>query len=76
MGWSRRGVGLTYYDPGRAYPGYTLLTVSGGDKVYLIDLEGSIVHQWHYAHGFGECHLLPSGHLLFRSARSTAAAAT
>ena len=59
MGWSRRGVGLTYYDPGRAYPGYTLLTVSGGDKVYLIDLEGSIVHQWHYAHGFGECHLLP-----------------
>ena len=71
MGWSRRGVGLTYYDPGRAYPGYTLLNVSGGDKVYLIDLEGSIVHQWHYAHGFGECHLLPSGHLLFRSARST-----
>ena len=70
MGWSRRQVGLTYYDPGRAYPGYTLLVPNGGDNAYLIDMEGSIVHQWRFERGFGECHLLPNGHLLFRAARS------
>ena len=70
MGWSRRQRGLTYYDPGRAYRGYTLFAPNGGDHAYLIDMEGSIVHQWLYAPGIGECHLLPDGHLLLRSARS------
>ena len=70
MGWSRREVGLTYLDPGRAFPGYTLFAPNGGERAYLIDMEGNIVHQWWYANGSGECHLLTNGHLMLRSARS------
>ena len=70
MGWSRREVGLTYLDSGRAFPGYTLFAPNGGEKAYLIDMDGNRVHQWLYPNGIGECHLLPNGHLLLRSARS------
>ena len=75
MGWSHREIGLTYLDRGRAFPGYTLFAPNGGERAHLIDMEGNIVHQWGYANGIGECHLLPNGHLLLRSARSAGSGA-
>ena len=42
----RRGTGLIAYDPEKAYHGYTLFTTLSGDgTVYLVDLEGEVVHQ-------------------------------
>jgi len=41
----RAGVGLRAWDRDLAFPGFTLFAPqSGGGKVYLIDLEGSVVH--------------------------------
>src|SRR5260370_23441606 len=43
----RGGIGLRAYDPERACPGYTLFATMTADKiVFLIDLEGNVVHQW------------------------------
>jgi Arylsulfotransferase (ASST) len=43
----RSGVGLRACDPDRAFPGFTLFAPqSGGGKVYLIDLEGNVIHTW------------------------------
>jgi hypothetical protein len=47
MGWSvNRPTGLTYHQSQRSTKGYTLITPAGGDSVYLIDMEGRIVHRW------------------------------
>lgn len=35
MGWSHRKIGLTYLDPDRALPGYTLFAPNGGEKARL-----------------------------------------
>jgi hypothetical protein len=43
----RAGIGLRAYDPERAWPGYTLFAPStAGNTVYLIDMEGKVVHTW------------------------------
>jgi hypothetical protein len=43
----RAGTGLRALDPERAWPGYTLFAPrSGAGIVYLIDLDGSVVHTW------------------------------
>ena len=43
----RAGVGLRACDHERAFGGYTLFAPqSGGGKVYLIDIDGSLVHSW------------------------------
>jgi hypothetical protein len=43
----RSGTGLRALDPERACPGFTLFAPqSDGGKVYLIDLEGKVVHTW------------------------------
>jgi len=43
----RAGTGLRAYDPDRAFPGFTLFAPqSGGGIVYLIDLEGNVLHTW------------------------------
>jgi hypothetical protein len=57
---------LRYYDPRRAYPGYTLFSPMGGKKVWLVDMEGRIVHHWSVDYTPG-CHgrLLPNGNLLY-----------
>ena len=66
MGWSPfRRTGLTFANPSKTAKGYTLITPIRGDGVYLIDMQGRIVHRWRleqlrpwYAL------LLPSGRLL------------
>jgi hypothetical protein len=43
----RAGIGLRACDYDRAFTGFTLFAPqSGGGKVYLIDLDGKIVHMW------------------------------
>jgi arylsulfotransferase ASST len=43
----RRGTGLRGYDAQRASTGYTLFTpLLGGGVVYLVDLQGTVVHAW------------------------------
>jgi len=40
---------VVYYDPKKAYEGYTLIDPLGSREAYLIDMEGRIVHQWKFA---------------------------
>ena len=42
----RSGLGLRAYDPAQAWNGYTLFAPSAGTTVYLIDMEGTVVHTW------------------------------
>jgi len=43
----RAGIGLRASNPERAFPGFTLFAPqSGGGNVYLIDLDGKVVHTW------------------------------
>jgi hypothetical protein len=43
----RAGVGLRAADHDCAFAGYTLFAPqSGGGKVYLIDIDGNLVHSW------------------------------
>ena len=68
MGWSSfRATGLTGHDPARSTDGYTLITPTGGDCSYLIDVEGRIVHRWRYETVVpGYAKLLSNGNLLAR----------
>ena len=63
----RRGTGLRVLDPDRAFPGYTLFTpLTGQGDVYLIDLEGQVVHQWTLPYRPGlHGYLLPNGNLFY-----------
>src|SRR5437899_142549 len=52
----RAGLGVRGCDREKACPGLTLFAPqSGGGAVYLIDLEGTVVHKWHmpYPPGYG-----------------------
>ncbi len=64
----RRGVGLRALDLERASPGYTLFTpITGQGEVYLVDLEGRVVHQWLLPFPPGRhAKLLPNGNLFFQ----------
>jgi Arylsulfotransferase (ASST) len=42
----RRGVGFHGFDPARAFPGFTLFAPYADKAVYLIDLQGYVVHKW------------------------------
>jgi hypothetical protein len=43
----RSGTGLRACDRDQAFAGFTLFApLSGGGKVYLIDLDGEVVHTW------------------------------
>ena len=57
---------LRYFDPKKAYHGYTLFAPMGGKIVWLIDMEGRIVHRWDVPYVPG-CHgrLLPNGNLVY-----------
>ena len=68
MGWSiHHKTGLLHHDDSRAFHGYTLIAMSGGDTAYLIDMEGRVCHRWHHEEGLAYGVLLPNGNLLCRS---------
>lgn len=59
--------GVTIYEPSRAFDGYTLFAPLGGYNVWLINMQGKVVHHWalkrqpcFYAR------LLPTGNLLYQ----------
>jgi len=43
--------GLTIHNPShtpsKAYPGYTLYCVQGLDRVFVLNMNGKVVHEWH-----------------------------
>ena len=59
--------GLTAHDPALAQPGYTLVTPMFGDgTVYLVDMDGEVVHRWNMAYRPGLYgYLLDDGHLFY-----------
>ena len=63
----RAGLGLRAVDPEKAFPGFTLFAPqSGGGKVYLIDLEGKVVHIWQMPYPPGNSgYLTEKGTLFF-----------
>ena len=66
MTTSYHPTGLTRYHSAGAYRGYTLFSPNGGDEAFLIDMEGTFVHRWHYPGGINYGYLLDNGNLLFR----------
>ncbi|MQF64895.1 aryl sulfotransferase [SAR202 cluster bacterium AC-409-J13_OGT_754m] len=63
----RSGTGVRAYDPKEAFNGYTLFTpMNGKGIVYLIDMNGNIVHRWKLKHPPGLYgRLLQNGNLLY-----------
>jgi hypothetical protein len=61
----RRGVGLIAHDPALSAGGYTLIAPqTAGGNVYLIDIEGQVVHQWQLPVRPGRAAvILPNGNL-------------
>ena len=60
-------VGLTAHDPAKACPGYVLYApmASRGD-VYLIDMNGTVAHQWRLPYPPGLYgYLLPNGNIFY-----------
>ena len=68
MGWTdHHPKGLLYHDASRAFQGYTLLAMSGGNTAYLVDMDGRVCHRWRQEQGLAYGYLLPNGNLLCRS---------
>ncbi|MEE8465050.1 MAG: aryl-sulfate sulfotransferase [Dehalococcoidia bacterium] len=67
MRYSVNPSGIHLLKPGRMFQGYTLFSTTGGDDAYLVDMEGAIVHHWHFGEGINDGRLLPGGNLLFRT---------
>jgi len=63
----RRGIGLRGYDPDRASPGFTLFApfVNTNKTVYLIDLQGNVVHSWDMPYPPGYGYLTDRGTLFY-----------
>jgi len=66
MGYSMFLSGLTHHDAKQAFLGYTVYSAMSGDAVYLIDMNGAVVHWWLPDEGskFFYGQLLPNGNLL------------
>jgi len=66
----RRGIGFRGCDPDRACPGFTLFApLTGGGLVYLIDIEGNVVHTWHMPYSPGLYGYLTDRGTLFYNAK-------
>ena len=65
--------GLTLYEKGKAFEGYTFFApmgkysaLGGAGGAYLIDMDGFVVHTWSLNYSLGvDAFLLPNGHLLY-----------
>jgi len=66
----RAGIGLRACDVDRAFPGFTLFAPqSGGGIVYLIDLNGNVVHSWRMPYAPGNYGYLTERGTLFYNAK-------
>jgi hypothetical protein len=57
--------GLTYYDRRRAHPSVVLMVPRDGDRVWLIDRLGNILHDWKPDYRPIHADLLPNGNVLY-----------
>jgi hypothetical protein len=68
MGYSPfRQVGVTYHNSSKAFAGYTLFDNLAGDRTFLVDMAGEVVHNWPVPRAGLRTHssyLLENGHLL------------
>jgi hypothetical protein len=65
MGYSPfRPLGVTHYQPSEAYHGFTLFNTIGDSIVYLIDMQGRVVHTWRLPYATFYSYLLDDGRLL------------
>jgi hypothetical protein len=62
VGLESRTVGVLDRDDDAVQPGYALLCA--GREVYLLDLDGRVVHEWRAARNVFVAHLLPNGNLI------------
>jgi len=59
-------VGLLHNEPARSFPGYTLIAPLRHSSVFLVGMNGEVVHQWNLPGPLGsKAYLIPGGHLLF-----------
>jgi outer membrane protein assembly factor BamB len=57
--------GVLKWDKSKAYNGFTLFAPQGSRNIYLIDMEGNVVHKWETPYINEEyAELLPNGNLL------------
>lgn len=57
---------VTYWNPTKTYNGYTLFAPLSGKDVWLIDMQGRIVHHWEMPSMPGTyAKLLPNGNLIY-----------
>ena len=61
----RAGVGLRACDPQQAFPGYTLFKARDSQTIYLIDLDGTVVHTWTLPYGGNYGYLTDRGTLFY-----------
>ncbi len=61
----RAGTGVRAHDQERACPGFTLFAPQAGHRVYLIDLDGTLVHSWQMPYEPGEYGYLTERGTLF-----------
>jgi Arylsulfotransferase (ASST) len=67
----RAGTGLRALDHERACPGFTLFaSVSGGGNVYLIDLDGKLIHTWQMPYAPGQYGYLTDRGTLFYNGKT------
>ncbi|KNF07197.1 hypothetical protein CLPU_21c00150 [Gottschalkia purinilytica] len=65
----RLRTGLIAYDREKAFEGYTLFTpISSDGTVYLIDMEGNVVHKWNLPYPPGQYgYILENGNLFYNA---------
>jgi len=62
----KKQYGVTYYNPMKAYNGYTLFTPMGCTNAWLIDMQGRFVHNWTLPNiPANDGRLLPNGHFIY-----------
>jgi len=67
----RAGTGLRACDPDRACPGFTLFaSLRGEGNVYLIDLDGKVIHTWQMPYAPGEYGYLTDRGTLFYNGKT------
>jgi hypothetical protein len=54
--------GVRTYDAEKCDPGYTLFSPAWGDREYLVDMRGLVVHTWEVSHS-NVAEILPNGNL-------------
>ena len=57
--------GVTYHDKSKSTPGYTLYSRNFSDQVWLINMNGDVVHEWKTTGGSTHFHYLRSNGNLF-----------